>query len=270
MGTPLEDRRALASGIAATAVTLIPESCGARARLDGVEALHGEPSSNAIAVELEEASVTVFIDPAFEGRPEERTSLTLLQVVVLENQVHAMRTAAERMPVAPSPPEVWRALVCGDLTVLHEDGAFALVPAPPTSRVRRVLTPLEGQILAAMAGGAQNKQIAATLRCSVGTVSRAAVHAAAKLGLTRVEALRVHATLTGKPVVPAAPTLTETERDVLGLVCQGLSNDAIARARRRSPRTVANQISSLLRKTRLPSRRALAATRWACPESCRE
>lgn len=269
MDASLEDRRSWASGIAATAVSLVPESCGARARLDGVEALHGEPTPNRIEVELEEASITVFLDPAFESGPEERPSLTLLQVVMLENQVHARRGSVERTPMAPGGPEVWRALVCGELTVLREDGGLVLVPAPPASRVRRILTPLEGQILAAIAGGAQNKQVAATLRCSVGTVSRAAVHAAAKLGLTRVEALRVHATLAGKPIVAASPTLTETERDVLGLVCQGLSNEAIARARHRSPRTVANQISSLLRKTRLPSRRALAATRWACPSDCR-
>jgi DNA-binding NarL/FixJ family response regulator len=48
--------------------------------------------------------------------------------------------------------------------------------------------------------------------------------------------------------------LTAAERDVLRLVVQGESNAAIARARGSRPRTVANQVATLLRKTGAASR----------------
>jgi DNA-binding NarL/FixJ family response regulator len=52
--------------------------------------------------------------------------------------------------------------------------------------------------------------------------------------------------------------LTPSKEHVLELVGRGLSNAEIAKLRSRSARTIANQVASLLRKTRLPSRRALA------------
>ena len=48
--------------------------------------------------------------------------------------------------------------------------------------------------------------------------------------------------------------LTEAERDVLARVVRGDSNAAIAKARKSSVRTVANQVASLLRKTSAKSR----------------
>jgi DNA-binding NarL/FixJ family response regulator len=48
--------------------------------------------------------------------------------------------------------------------------------------------------------------------------------------------------------------LTSAERDVLARVARGQSNAAIARARKTSVRTVANQVASLLRKTGASSR----------------
>lgn len=53
---------------------------------------------------------------------------------------------------------------------------------------------------------------------------------------------------------PAAPALTDAERDVLARIAAGASNEAIARARKSSPRTVANQVASLLRKLGAASR----------------
>lgn len=52
--------------------------------------------------------------------------------------------------------------------------------------------------------------------------------------------------------------LTAAERDVLELLKRGLGNDAIAKLRGRSVRTIAIQVASLLRKTGKGSRRALA------------
>ena len=50
------------------------------------------------------------------------------------------------------------------------------------------------------------------------------------------------------------PELTVAERDVLARVVKGESNAAIARARKTSVRTIANQVASLLRKTGASSR----------------
>lgn len=48
--------------------------------------------------------------------------------------------------------------------------------------------------------------------------------------------------------------LTAAERDVLVRVVRGESNAAIATARKTSVRTIANQVASLLRKTKASSR----------------
>lgn len=58
------------------------------------------------------------------------------------------------------------------------------------------------------------------------------------------------------------PTLSSAEADVLGRLVRGESNKAIARARKTSERTVANQVASLLRKTGASSRYELI-TRYA-------
>ena len=53
--------------------------------------------------------------------------------------------------------------------------------------------------------------------------------------------------------------LTEAEREVARLVVAGLSNEAIARRRNVSLRTIANQVSSIYRKLAIRSRRELSA-----------
>ncbi len=55
------------------------------------------------------------------------------------------------------------------------------------------------------------------------------------------------------------PQLTEAERAVAGLVVDGLSNGAIARARGVALRTVANQLAAIFRKLRVDSRVGLVA-----------
>lgn len=259
-----------ADGVAAAATAVVAESCGVRVRLGGplapCERLHGSASPSSIPLRAASANgstVTLNIFTDLAHRTDDRKRLTLLQVA-MENRLHVLDTTLARVAVEPGRPELWRALARAELTLVRERGELALVATPESSRVRRALSALESEVIAALAAGAQNKRIAANLQCSPGTISRVVSHAAAKLGVTRIEALRVHSILMGRPAVPEvrAQLLTATERDVLALVCQGLSNDAIARARQRSPRTVANQIASVLRKTRMPSRRALAAARW--------
>lgn len=58
---------------------------------------------------------------------------------------------------------------------------------------------------------------------------------------------------------PSAPVLTSAERRVLLLLLRGFGNDAIAAARGTAVRTVANQVSTLLRKFGTGSRTELAA-----------
>jgi DNA-binding NarL/FixJ family response regulator len=53
---------------------------------------------------------------------------------------------------------------------------------------------------------------------------------------------------------PPPVKLTTAERAVLARVVRGESNEAIARARKTSVRTIANQVASLLRKTGAASR----------------
>jgi len=51
-----------------------------------------------------------------------------------------------------------------------------------------------------------------------------------------------------QPRLPLASALTPAEREVALLIARGLSNAAIARCRGSRPRTVANQLASILRK----------------------
>lgn len=59
--------------------------------------------------------------------------------------------------------------------------------------------------------------------------------------------------------LPEAPSLTEAERGVLALLLEGLSNAEIAKRRKTSVRTVANQVASLFKKHGVSSRSELAA-----------
>jgi DNA-binding CsgD family transcriptional regulator len=64
-----------------------------------------------------------------------------------------------------------------------------------------------------------------------------------------------------EPPTPA-PLLSDAESVILAAILEGKSNAEIARARRRSVRTVANQVASLFRKLRVRSRGELAAACW--------
>lgn len=59
---------------------------------------------------------------------------------------------------------------------------------------------------------------------------------------------------TWEPEAADASMLTASEREVLALIAEGGSNAEIARARSTSPRTIANQVASILRKTGCTSR----------------
>jgi DNA-binding NarL/FixJ family response regulator len=71
------------------------------------------------------------------------------------------------------------------------------------------------------------------------------------------------------PIASESPdVLTSAERAVLAAILEGLRNDAIARRRRTSLRTVANQVASIFRKLGVRSRgELLAETRRAIAAS---
>jgi len=81
---------------------------------------------------------------------------------------------------------------------------------------------------------------------------------------TRVTHLNDRLVLVSVPIAteldaPDAAALTQSERAVAALAASGLSNQAIARRRRCSARTVANQLSAVYEKLGLKSRRQLRA-----------
>jgi DNA-binding CsgD family transcriptional regulator len=74
---------------------------------------------------------------------------------------------------------------------------------------------------------------------------------------------REHAYICVEPLsVARIAALTDAEREVARLAASGSSNAAIARCRKVSPQTVANQLSSIYRKLGVASRIELAARLW--------
>jgi DNA-binding CsgD family transcriptional regulator len=109
------------------------------------------------------------------------------------------------------------------------------------------------------ARGFSGKGTAYALGLGESTVSNALAHAAKKLGLrSRSSLIQAAAALFGAKATPLdVSTLSTAERDILDLLRRGLSNAEIASLRSRSTNTVANQVSSILRKTGSPGRRHL-------------
>lgn len=60
-------------------------------------------------------------------------------------------------------------------------------------------------------------------------------------------------------VLPIPEVLTASEREILRHVIQGLSTETIAGLRKRSYRTVANQLAAIYRKVGVASRAELVA-----------
>jgi DNA-binding NarL/FixJ family response regulator len=160
---------------------------------------------------------------------------------------------------------LWRALIDGTLRIVERRDAdvrgLMLVENPHAERRRRALSGQEIALLELTLRGHSGKEAAFALGRTESAVSRGVAAIARKLGLaSRLELLRVGAALchderTHARVAEAL--LTPAERQVLALLRSGLSNHAIAAYRQTSVYTVVNQISSLLRKTQLPGRRAL-------------
>lgn len=163
--------------------------------------------------------------------------------------------------------DAWTALVAGRWVLVEREergiGRHYAIFEAGRGQTLRALSTLEARVAELSARGLPGKSVAYALGVAPATVSKHLASAAVKLGLpnrTRVAQL-VGALLGVAPDLDAAARLTPSEREVLGLVRLGWSNQRIASARERSERTVANQVSALLHKLRAPSRRALASVR---------
>lgn len=183
----------------------------------------------------------------------------------------------------------WSALWSGRLRVASVRDragvrAIALAPAHGDG-----LSPRQAQVARALACGFAGVDVAAALSIAPSTVGTYAAHAAAKLGLS-LRALGLllpsgllpetpdlaralagplpcpcprGATFDGRTLrfpIPAAAVpdgLTAAERLVLRGLLSGRTTAQIARSRKTSPRTVANQISAVYRKLGVAGRREL-------------
>lgn len=161
--------------------------------------------------------------------------------------------------------DTWTALVSGAWGIVERveaDGrrSYSVIDTRGSQRLRQ-LSDLETRVVELSARGLTGKAVAYALGVQSPAVSQALLRAAIKLGLhSRTEVVALASRLLGAPRDSERHAeLTAAEREVLALVRMGYTNAAIAEDRRRSERTVANQVASILHKLDAPSRRALAA-----------
>jgi DNA-binding CsgD family transcriptional regulator len=177
---------------------------------------------------------------------------------VTEARSRARRTSAEAI-------ELWSGLCGGTASLVRRaasnQGGYAVLANEPEARRTRRLTATESEVLRLAARGLSSKLIAYSLGLGPSVVSANLTRAAAKIGVgSHAELVRVAALLAGHPRASAGHVeLSDAENDVLELLQRGLSNAEIAAARGRSIRTVANQVASILSKTKSSTRRALVA-----------
>lgn len=145
------------------------------------------------------------------------------------------------------------------------DGHSAAEIRPSSELVARetsvgTLSAREMRVLELVVRGASGKEVAFTLGVAQSTVSASLHDVAMRMGVSSSTTLAVAAAamMAERPRVSWAE-FTIAERAVLALVRQGLTNAEIATRRGTSERTIANQVASMLKKSRAPSRRALAA-----------
>lgn len=185
---------------------------------------------------------------------------------------------------------VWCELLSSRATVLGEftsAGRVYVVVRMHDTSGDRALTEREIEVVVHHANGVSSKCVGLVLGIAPPTVSAHLGRALAKLGLATLgDLVRVHERLTRpakdlrvvtlaterawivSQLAPDDPKeLTSTEREVARLVAAGFTNAEIAAVRRRSERTVANQVASILRKLRVPSRHQIPLGRNLRPGS---
>lgn len=175
----------------------------------------------------------------------------------------------------------WTALVDGRWSLVdHFERAgrryVVAIPNPPDVRAPRRLTEMERAVLALVLLGRSNKAVAYELGIGVGTVSahlragrrKLGPLAALARGAAHRELFRARVGTLDLAAFVDAPDgqrterlalLTPSERAVVRLALDGLSNAEIARARGVAERTIANQLAMAYRKLDVGSRRELGA-----------
>jgi DNA-binding NarL/FixJ family response regulator len=185
--------------------------------------------------------------------------------------------ASLRAGTTAEPLQLWNGMVSGRWSLLDrfesEGRRFVValrnenIPSDPRS-----LTPREEQVAQLAGFGASNSRIAYALGVSAECVSAHLHSALRKLRCTgRRDLIRmlscgnyaftvdINGDMIGviaepPPSQDAPEALTAAERRVLVAIREGKTNAEIARRCGTSPRTVANQVASILRKTKLASR----------------
>jgi DNA-binding NarL/FixJ family response regulator len=152
-------------------------------------------------------------------------------------------------------------VVLMDLTMPGVSGIEATreltAAAPHVAVVALTMLDDDRAIQAVLRAGAQGYVLKGARRDELARAIRAAAAGEAILGAG--VARRLAALV--DPAAPASsfPDLTERERGILELVARGLRNDAIAVRLSLSPKTVANNITSILRKLDVTTRAEAAA-----------
>ncbi len=200
----------------------------------------------------------------------------------LRERLRALVVARERA-LAHGDERLWPALLDGRYTIADrfEGSGKRYVVAfrnDPTAAKLNRLTPLERAVVDGVASGVMEKVLAIDLGLSLPRVSNVLGSALRKLRLSGAIELSLVASsstfvtldddVLGQRIVAAfqlrgdtgaaLTSLTPAERAVTADLLRGLSNREIAARRNRSERTIANQVSSVLEKLEVPSRRALA------------
>jgi DNA-binding NarL/FixJ family response regulator len=173
------------------------------------------------------------------------------------------RVEPDELASVPSRASLWSSVVAGRLGLVERGSAtsrrFFLVENTSSSPELRALSAAEVDVVVLCARGETTKSIAYALGIAPSLASKRLSTAAAKIGgSSRTALVRLAAILLFDETSPrpAEEALTGAERAVLELLRHGLSNEEIAERRKRSVRTIANQVAALLRKTKSPSRRS--------------
>jgi DNA-binding CsgD family transcriptional regulator len=179
-----------------------------------------------------------------------------MEWMAFDPRTRVLHTTAHETSDLEARRRAWIGLLRGEYEVAERAGMYLFRARAPTSY--GALTSTEAAVARASATESTGKAIAGTLGLARSTVSMTLGSAAAKLGLrSSTELARLVRALVTDDADLDTSVLTRTEHQVLVLVLEGLSNADIARVRGRSIRTIANQVASILRKTKNPSRRAL-------------
>jgi DNA-binding NarL/FixJ family response regulator len=130
-----------------------------------------------------------------------------------------------------------------------------IVAASPTTKVL-VITLFEDDdsVFAALRAGARGYVLKDTDEEELMRAIRAVAHGEAIFGPTVATRVLAYFAASRRQAPPLFPSLTEREREILGLIAQGKGNAPIARELSLSPKTVANHVSNIFAKLQVADR----------------